>query len=97
MGNTERETTISLPSSFAFAELCNLTAQTPRTRRPTASFLTSVAGLIKRRWQKSLRVDVKAGIRRCGHPGVFADYLSATGAAQVRDMNSRSSFSPENF
>ena len=82
MSKTERETTISLPSSFAFAELCNLTAPDTRTRRPIASLLTSVAGLIKRRWQNSLPVDVEAGVRRCGHPGVFADYLSATSAAQ---------------
>jgi hypothetical protein len=77
MSKIERETAISLPSSFAVPEPCNLTALTPRTGRSMASLLTSLAGVIKRRWQHSLPVAVEAGVRRCGHAGVLADYVSA--------------------
>ena len=81
MSETELEASVSLPSGFG-VEKVSAHAAAEKTAIWTGQRASSVvqwfAGLMKMERRHRLRVCVEVGVRRCGHPGVFADYLLAT-------------------
>jgi hypothetical protein len=79
MTETKLEAAVSLPAGFTFKEVSGSTAA-GRTATWTEQRQPSVAEwfarLMRLRHYFS-QVRAEAEVRRCGHPGVLADYLSA--------------------
>ena len=78
MTETKRKAA-SLPSGFRFEEVAGPAAAgrtTTWTGQRESSIAAWFASLMKLAWHR-VQVREEAEVRRCGHPGVLADYLSA--------------------
>ena len=77
MTKTKLEAAVSLPAAgFRFEEVSGLTAAGRMVSRKEKRG-PFIAGWFARLIKSVRHVRAEAEVRRCGHPGVLADYLSA--------------------